>query len=312
MALKIITPPVVEPVSLAEVKLHLRLDSTDLADNLTTEQTIAPGSHVIAAAYSLEGSSVEVIGYLVVAILEAGNCSAGTVTAKLQHRDDTADIWEDVTSGTFAIVTSATDYATQELAYIGGKRYLRAVTTIAISSCEFGISFILGTPTTAEDTLLEALITVAREYCENYQNRVYITQTWELILDMWPCGDIIEIPKPPLQSVTSIKHKDTAGVESTWAATNYIVDPDSFVGRVALAYGCAWPTTTLYPIAGIRIRFVAGYGITADSVPVRVKQAMLLLIGHLYEYREAGVERALQEIPFGVKALLGLDRVVPI
>ena len=53
-------------------------------------------------------------------------------------------------------------------------------------------------------------------------------------MDSWPLGDI-EIPNPPLQSVSSIKYKDSAGTEATWADTNYIVDPDSFLGRVVLA-----------------------------------------------------------------------------
>jgi len=38
--------------------------------------------------------------------------------------------------------------------------------------------------TTAEDVLISSLIKAARQYCENYQRRAYITQTWELWLDV--------------------------------------------------------------------------------------------------------------------------------
>ncbi len=161
------------------------------------------------------------------------------------------------------------------------------------------------------DTLLTSLIQAAREYAEGYQNRALVTQTWELVLDDWPAEDYIEIPLPPLQSITSIKYKDTDGTETTLGTDQYIVDTDSFLGRAALAYNCSWPTTTLYPVAGIRIRFVAGYGLAA-SVPQATKQALLLLIGHWFANRETASERSMQDIPFATKALLDLNRVVPI
>lgn len=171
-----------------------------------------------------------------------------------------------------------------------------------------------------DDTLIAALIVAAREYAEGYQNRRYITQTWELVLDNWPYGSCIEMPLPPLQSVTSVKYKGSSGIELTWAASNYIVDTDSYVGRLVLADDLSWLGDELFPVGAIRIRFVAGYlpeGNSPDidyaaNVPQRVKQAMLLLVGHWYENREAVNDRSVQEIPFAVKALLGLDRVVPV
>lgn len=312
MALKLITPPAVEPLALAEVKMHLRLDSGSLADDTTSEQSIALASHDAIAAYGLEGAAIDILSYRTLVLLECGtNGAGGTVDVKLQERDTTTDTWADVTNAAFAQVTEATDNTTYELNYTGNKRYLRAVATVTGAACVFGVTIQKIMPYSAEDTLLAALIQAAREYVEDYQNRALCTQTWELVLDSWPVRDYVELPKPPLQSVTSIKYKDSAGTESTWADTNYIVDPDSFLGRVVLADGISWPTATLYPAGGIRIQFVAGYGLAAD-VPQTTRQAMLLLIGHLYENREAGTDRALTEIPFGVKSLLDMNRVVPI
>ncbi len=113
---------------------------------------------------------------------------------------------------------------------------------------------------TDDDTLITALITAARQYAETFQRRVYITQTWELILDAWPDGDKIEVPLPPLQSVASIKYYGTDNAEYTMPATDYFVDTKNSPGRIALAYGKAWPTLTLRPANGIVVRFVAGYG----------------------------------------------------
>lgn len=314
MALKLITAPAVEPVTLTEVKLHCRVDSGSLADNTTNEQTIALASHGVAAAYSLEGTAIEVLGYQVLVVLESGtNGDGGTVDVKLQHRDSTSDAWADVTGGSFTQVTTANDNATYGLDYTSGKRYLRAVATVAGAACVFGVTIQKVQPYSAEDTLLTALIQAAREYAEGYLNRALVTQTWELVLDDWPNEDYVELPLPPLQSVTDIKYKDIAGTESTWAATNYIVDTDSFLGRVVLADGCSWPTTTLYPAGGIRIKFVAGYGLAAD-VPQTTKHALLMLIGHWYKNREVdlAVGSTYQEAPFAVKVLLDLNRVVPI
>ena len=310
MALKLIAAPAVEPVTLAEVKAHLRLDSGSLADDTTSVQSIATASHGIAAVYSLEGDSVEVLGYRVLVILDVG-LAGGTVDVKLQEREIATGTWADVTNGAFTQISVANDNATYELDYLGEKRYLRPVATVAGGSSIFGVTIQKVAVYASDDTLLTGLIQAAREYAEGYQNRALCTQTWELVLDSWPSESYIEIPLPPLQSVTSIKYKDTAGVESTWADTNYIVDIDSFLGRLVWGYGVTWPTVTLYPAGGIRIRFVAGYGLAA-AVPGMTKAAILLLIGHLYENREAGQEKALQEIPFGVKSLLGMNRVVPV
>src|SRR5512139_1421702 len=54
-----------------------------------------------------------------------------------------------------------------------------------------------------DDTLIGNLITAAREWCEAHDWRVYMPQTWELYLDDWPTLSTVEIPKPPLQSITS-------------------------------------------------------------------------------------------------------------
>lgn len=172
----------------------------------------------------------------------------------------------------------------------------------------------------ADDTLIAGLIIAAREYCESYQNRAYCSQVWDLWLDDWPAGDAIQIPKPPLISVTHVKYYDTANAEATMAVADYFVDAVSEPGRLVLADGKSWPTTTLRPANGVNLRFTAGYPVggteeTPDydaNVPQRVKQAMLLLIGHWYEQREAATKDVSNEVAFAVKALLNLDRVVPV
>lgn len=167
----------------------------------------------------------------------------------------------------------------------------------------------------AETQYIQDLITTARETCEDYQNRAYLTQTWELWLDYWPA--VLKIPRPPLQSVDSIKWYDIDNVEHTINSDDYFVDAKSEPGRVIPNAGKAWPAS-LRAAAGICVTFTAGHD-SAAKVPQRYKQAILLLVSEWYENREAttltgrgGKETYSKEPPFGVTRLLDPDRVVPV
>lgn len=153
-----------------------------------------------------------------------------------------------------------------------------------------------------DDTLIATLITTARETVEAESWHALMTQTLELVLDAWPSRRAIELPRPPLQSVQSITLTDDSGQAIVWSPSSYHVDSDSIPGRIVLAAGASWPSVTLAPVGGIRIRYVAGWA-SAGLVPTSLTQAMLLLIGHWYENREA-TGRSTNEIARGVKALL--------
>jgi len=122
---------------------------------------------------------------------------------------------------------------------------------------------------TADDALIAQLISAARANIEHKLGRALGKQTLELVLDTWPCGSVIQVPRSPLQSVTSIKYTDSVAVETTMPVADYVVDTDSRPGRISLGTDESWPSTTLQPISGVRIRFVAGYSreftFTADA-----------------------------------------------
>lgn len=99
---------------------------------------------------------------------------------------------------------------------------------------------------------LHGLIASAREWAEGYTNRVYVEQTLELALDHWPCGRVIELPRPPLRTVMSVSY----GSE-IWDAANYTVDDYAFVAHIVTNNG--WPSGSLPVTNGIKIRYVAGY-----------------------------------------------------
>lgn len=137
---------------------------------------------------------------------------------------------------------------------------------------------------TAEDTLIALMIQSAREEAENHLNRALITQTWERYLDAFPEG--IELPRPPLQSVDSIKYVDVDGALQTLSSGDYYVDDKQEPSWVVPAYGKAWPATRCQPNA-VTVRFTCGYGAGGTSVPAAIRQWMLVRINTFYEHREA-------------------------
>lgn len=136
---------------------------------------------------------------------------------------------------------------------------------------------------TTDDSLIDALIKAARSAAEHYTRRQFITATYELRLDYFPSE--INPPRPPLQSVVSIKYTDTDQAEQTLDSAKYVVDPYSTVGRIVPAVGESWPSLGS-GINKVTIEYVAGYGDDGEDVEEDVRSAMLLTIGHLYEHRE--------------------------
>jgi uncharacterized phiE125 gp8 family phage protein len=80
-----------------------------------------------------------------------------------------------------------------------------------------------------EDDYISNLIAAARQHCESFQGRTYVTQTWDLYLSAFPCG-CIKIPLPTLREITFIKYRDNSGALQTLDTTDYVVDAYSEPG----------------------------------------------------------------------------------
>ncbi len=131
---------------------------------------------------------------------------------------------------------------------------------------------------TDDDSYIEGLIANARSACEDYTLTSFLTQSWDLVLD--EAGYYIDLPRPPLQSVTGVYVTDDDGVESTVDPASYRVDNVSTPGRILLKPGYSWPLYTAR--MGFRIRYTAGYT-TANLVPRPIKKAILMLVAYLYD-----------------------------
>ena len=222
MNVKLITPPTLEPITLAEAKLHMRIDSASFAESIDETQSISPGSHGLSAGgllYTHEGAKVEVLEYTAVVVANYGVLTVGgVVDIKIQESDDDVT-WNDVSSGAFTQVTISSTASTQEKAYTGTKRYIRTVARVVTQASEFSTTVIRLTATSVEDDLLDAIITASIENVEDITRRQLLTATWDYYLDKWPAGREIKLPFGNLQSVISIKYKDSDGTETNLTKT---------------------------------------------------------------------------------------------
>ena len=224
-----------------------------------------------------------------------------------------------------------------------------------------------------EDSILATYLQAARMYAETTLCwRAFIEQELEMTKDYFP--SVFSLPRPPLQSVTSITYRLRDGTVETIDPADYIVDTDSEPARIVPAVDERWPSDTLYPVNAVRVRYTAGYptyygivdtvdttravartagdefnmdwpagqhivingvlyeidnvattdlltattapgdqtGVTysANEVPTEIRQGILILAGHFFEVREPVViGTSVMVVPMTVEALLMPYRV---
>lgn len=283
MPLVLITAPTSDPLTIAEAKRQLRLNATT-GEPAPTAPTVALASP--AAPGNVDNGDHRV-GYTFVTA--DGETEIGPLSAIVT-------VANKAVNGQIAVTNIALGgtAVTARKAYLvpvaGGAAKFAATlndntsTTQTINVADSALGASAPTTNTTEDPELVRLLTTVRDRAELATGRALVTQTWDLVLDAFPCGRVIDLPRPPLVSVTYLKYVDTAGVLQTWAAANYVVQapagPRSARGRLALAYGKTWPST-YGELGDVTIRLVCGYG-APSAVPALLKDGMLLDLGFLY------------------------------
>jgi uncharacterized phiE125 gp8 family phage protein len=146
-----------------------------------------------------------------------------------------------------------------------------------------------------DDGLIAGYILAARTYVEGQIHRAICTSTWEYTIDGgWPfCGyePIIEVPLPPLQSVSTVIYVDSDGTAQTLAASQYTVIANRPKGAIVPAYGVTWPTVRDVPEA-IRVTFNAGFTVVPDDL----RTALLAHVELLYDRDPQMIERLAETV----------------
>ena len=138
----------------------------------------------------------------------------------------------------------------------------------------------------ADNDYITSLGKAARRRVEEITGRALINQTWYLYLDGWPSCDRIRLPKAPLSSITSLTYTDSGGDSNTVDGAYWDADTNPTPGELVLTYGSTWPSETLRPNSPIVVEYIAGYGAAGSAVPEELKQAIYLMAGLWYAYRE--------------------------
>lgn len=156
-----------------------------------------------------------------------------------------------------------------------------------------------------EDARIAGLIRAAVERVDGPDGliqRQLISATWQLRLDAFPgswgyyrpyrssfvwrsdfCPKMLEIelPLPPLQSVTSIEYT-SGGVLETLDPSVYQVSGVGDRNKARLRPAVSWPTTDDVHEA-IVVTFVAGYGDSWNDVPEVIRAAITLMVQGMYD-----------------------------
>lgn len=125
----------------------------------------------------------------------------------------------------------------------------------------------------------------AVDMVERDARRCLMPQTWQMVLDGFPCGEI-EIRKVPVAAVSFVKYY-TGGVLTTWSSSNYQTDLVSEPARITPVPGVYWPATDCERMNAVQIEWTAGYA-SAALVPPAAKMAVLMAVKHLYYGCEVG------------------------
>lgn len=137
-----------------------------------------------------------------------------------------------------------------------------------------------------DDTLIEALITAARQMCEEYTRRILVTTTVDEYFDQFPINswnghsNILYLSRGPVTSISSVKYVDEIGSEQTISTSLYLSDLISEPARIQSVGG--W-TTGAGVINQLIVRYVVGTDVSA--IPKPLIQGMMLVISDLYDQR---------------------------
>lgn len=151
---------------------------------------------------------------------------------------------------------------------------------------------------TSEDTFITSLIAPARAYVERVSTYGLVAGTRVFTFTSW--GDYLEIYLRPITSLTSVAYVDEEGDDQTYAG---LAPLGAYPFRIFPAVNDEFPT--LYDGSTITVTVAAGALDSASQEYLIAKRAILILIAHWFEYREAALAgQVSSDVEFTINSLL--------
>jgi uncharacterized phiE125 gp8 family phage protein len=152
------------------------------------------------------------------------------------------------------------------------------------------------------DDQIPLWIATARERFETILGRVFVRQTRQVKLDRFYDAIRLPMPEHSADAVQSVTYIDTSGVEQTLDPSDYrLTAVKSFAGAILRPPRDGSFPDTLCDTEVVTITFECGYAPDgADltvNVPAVVKSAIIQLVGHMIDQREAYGPKQMFEIP---------------
>jgi uncharacterized phiE125 gp8 family phage protein len=153
----------------------------------------------------------------------------------------------------------------------------------------------------SEDDFLLGLAEAALKLAEEMTGTSFLSKEETLRLDGFPPGAAaIELDWTPVQNITLVEYIDASGVSQELDVETVRLDSRKRVYPVLKPpFGQSWPRT-IAESESVTITAEVGF----EILPATVRSAALLIIGHLYENREASTAVNVGELPMGVSMLL--------
>lgn len=297
--------PTSEPVTVAEMKLHLRLDATTAEPDPYAAPGVALGSgagnvdngvHRYKVSFTTaDGETLAspasdavtvtdktTIGKVSLTAIPVGGSA---VTGRKLYRS---------TAGTssYYLLTTLSDNTT---------------TTYTDNTADSGLGAGEPTANTTNDAEASRLITLGRQLVERHTDLALLTQTVAFKGPGFVTnsrGEMVLYLRP-LQSVSSITYVDINGDTQTWSSAEYEValGGDKVFPVIKPRNGYTWPTPG-FGLEVVTVTGVFGYSGTT-TVPAQLKQAMKLAAGQFFNNREVDVIGTIvQSLPMGYAALI--------
>lgn len=166
--------------------------------------------------------------------------------------------------------------------------------------------------TTDEDPIIRAFVESATQHLDGFSGtlgRCLIDQEWRVSMSGFPSAGLLRLPLAPLASspAIAVTYFDSANAAQTLSPLVYQVAEDDLSPLLHLASGYSWPSTW-ERVDAVTVTATYGYG-AADHVPAPIKAAILMMVGDLFQNREAALSNKLIVNPTVARLLAPYRRV---